>query len=143
MRIRRFFDPFEEMRRMLSGLYDFEFEDLPAETRSVRQPPVDMWETDDAYHLSIEIPGVQKQDININIVDNGLEITAKRKEKYEEKSKNFYRIERNYTGFYRFITLPENAELEKADAKYENGILEIKVPKSKEKHPSKRIIEIK
>ncbi|MEM4598685.1 MAG: Hsp20/alpha crystallin family protein [Candidatus Diapherotrites archaeon] len=137
-----FFDPFEDMRRMLSSFYEFDNEDFPVESR-MRYPAADLWESDDAYHLSIDMPGVQKQDININIVDNGLEITAKKKEKHEERTRNFYRMERNYSGFYRFVTLPENAELEKADAKYENGVLEIKIPKSKEKVSGKKLIEIK
>ncbi|MCX8190402.1 MAG: Hsp20/alpha crystallin family protein [Candidatus Diapherotrites archaeon] len=136
-----FLDPFEEMRRMLSSFYEFD-DELPVESR-MRHPAADLWESDDAYHLSIDMPGVQKQDININIVDNGLEITAKKREKHEEKTRNFYRMERNYSGFYRFVALPENAELEKADAKYENGVLEIKVPKSKEKAIGKKLIEIK
>lgn len=142
--MRRFFwDPFEEMRRMFSTFSDIMDEEMPAVHRGLRQPLADVWETDDAFYVTIEMPGIRKEDISINIVDNGLEIKAARKEKTEEKTKNFYRFERNYTGFYRFIAMPENAELEKADAKYENGILEIKVPKSKEKVTGRKHIEIK
>ena len=140
---RRFFmDPFEEMRRMFSSF----FGELPMvrEVESgVRQPLADIWETKDAFYASVEIPGVNKEDITINVVDNGLEIKATRKEKAEEHRKGFYRIERSYSAFYKYIALPENAVLEKAEAHYKNGILEIRVPKSEEKEPSRGHIEIK
>ena len=140
---RRFImDPFEEMRRMFSSF----FEETPFPRgidTDMRRPLADIWETKDAYHASIEIPGVNKEDITINVVENGLEIKAVRREKAEEHKKGFYRIERSYSGFYKYIALPENAELEKAEAHYKNGVLEITVPKSEEKEASKKHIEIK
>ncbi len=146
---RRFWDPFEEMRRMqrhlnrmFASFFEREpFEEFEIET-SVRQPLADMWETEDAYHISLEMPGVNKEDIEINVVDNGLEIKAMRKEEAKEHKKGFYRVERNYAGFYKYVTLPENAELDKAEATYKNGILEIRVPKSPKEESRKRI-EIK
>jgi len=142
---RFFWDPFEEMRRMFATFPEFSdfSQDLPAERRGIRQPLADFWEGEDAFYINIEMPGIRKEDININVAENGLEIRAERKEKTEEKTKNFYRLERNYSGFYRFIAMPENAELEKAEAKYENGVLEIKVPKIKGKVVGKKHIEIK
>jgi HSP20 family protein len=146
---RRFFwDPFEEMRRM-QRFFDRMFSGLVEEgpfessVTSVRQPLADVWETKDAFYASVELPGINKEDIEINVVDNGLEIKAMRKEETKEHKKGFYKIERNYSGFYKFIALPENALPEKAEAKYKNGILEIKIPKSKAKEPSKKRIEIK
>lgn len=147
---RGFWDPFEELRRMqrrldrmFSSFFEREpFEEFEVET-SIRQPLADMWETEDAYHISLEMPGVDKKDIEINVVDNGLEIKAMRKEEAKEHKKGFYRIERNYAGFYKYITLPENAELDKAEASYKNGILEITVPKSAKEETSKKRIEIK
>ena len=145
---RRFFwDPFEDMRRMqrffnrmFSGLEEAPFE---GGFESVRQPLADIWETRDAFYASVELPGVNKEDIEINVVDNGLEIKAMRKEETKEHKKGFYKIERNYAGFYKFIALPENAMPEKAEAKYKNGILELRIQKSKAKEPGKKRIEIK
>jgi len=149
MRRRFFWDPFEEMRRMhqhLNRMFAGFFESEPFEERfesSIRQPLADTWETEDAVYASIELPGVNKEDIEINVVDHGLEIKAMRKEETKEHKKGFYRIERNYAGFYKYIALPENAVPEKAEAKYKNGILEIRVPKTKAKEPGKRRIKIK
>ncbi len=146
---KRFWDPFEEMRRMhryLNRMFAGFFESEPFEERfesSIRQPLADTWETEDAVYASIELPGVNKEDIEINVVDHGLEIKAMRKEETKEHKKGFYRIERNYAGFYKYIALPENAMPEKAEAEYKNGILEIRVPKTKAKEPSKRRIKIK
>lgn len=144
-----FWDPFEEMRRMnrrIGRMFSSFFENEPFEERfesSIRQPLADTWETEDAVHASIELPGVNKEDIEINVVDHGLEIKAMRKEETKEHKKGFYRIERNYSGFYKYISLPENTEPEKAEAQYRNGILEIKIPKIRGKESSKRRIKIK
>ncbi len=147
--MRKYWDPFEEMRRM-QRMFDRMFSNLfgregfeESIEANIRQPLADIWETEDAIHISIELPGVDKKDIEINVVEGGLEIKAMRKEKVEEHKKGFYRIERNYAGFYKFVALPEYAIPEKAEARYNNGVLEIKVPKAKVKEESKKRIEIK
>ncbi|MBU1121001.1 MAG: Hsp20/alpha crystallin family protein [archaeon] len=126
-------DPFEEMHRIL---------DFPVSTKeSFMRPLSDVWEDEKNVYASVELPGLRKEDIDINVTDEGIEVKAEKKAENEEKDKNYYRLERNYAGFYKFIALPENVDSEKAEASYSDGILEVKIPKT-EKTESKKKIKV-
>ena len=114
-------------------------------TSNYRTPLTDMWETDKEIIMNIELPGVDKKDISVEIRDNGVDVKVEKKEelKEENKKKGFYRLERTYTGFYRHIPLPDYADLSNIDASYNNGVLELKVPKKKESSKNNKKIKIK
>ena len=95
-------------------------------------PPVDIAEDDHNIMLQAEIPGVKQEDLNITLENNLLTISGERKFKEEEKKENFHRIERRYGKFTRSFTLPAGVNWENANATFENGLLNITLPKKEE-----------
>jgi HSP20 family protein len=113
-------------------------------TPSYREPLADVFETEKDITATVELPGVKKEDINIEIIDNGIQIKVEKRNEHkeEDKEKGFYRIERSYNGFYRFIPVGKNIDSEKIDATYNNGVLEVRIPKLKQ-IDNKKKIEVK
>jgi len=96
-------------------------------------PNVDVQEHGNDIIVTADMPGVDKDDIKINVRDgNILEISAQKKTEMERKEEGFIRHERGYTGYYRSITLPASVDRSKASARYNNGVLEITLPMTKE-----------
>ncbi len=108
-----------------------------------RKPLVDVYETDKELVTTVELPGIDKNDIDVRITENGLEIKAEKKLELreEDKKQGIYRHERTYSGFYRNIPLPDGVDTSKVQATYKNGVLEVRVPKTKKKE--KKGIEVK
>ena len=92
-------------------------------------PRVDISETEFDYNLDVELPGIDQKDIDVKIDDNILTIKGKKEQKAETKEKNYYTREIYYGSFQRSISLPNNIKADAVDAKYENGILHITIPK--------------
>jgi HSP20 family protein len=105
------------------------------------RPMVDTYEKDDAIVIKAELPGVNKDDIAIDINNNVLSIRGERKHEKDVNEDNYFRRERFYGKFQRAFTLPDNVDAEKIDANYKDGILEVKVPKTEQSKGKK--IEIK
>ena len=102
----------------------------------------DIYEKDGVYHLEMDIPGFDKKDVNIEIDENDyLTITAEKSDNSEDKDKNYIRQERSYGKYQRSFYLGD-VDKEKIDAKFENGILKITMPKKEEVKSSKKTIEI-
>ncbi len=114
---------------------------IPARSE-YRQPLADIWETDDSVVATIELPGIEKEDIEIELLDDSLEVKVEKKQGKEEKHKGGYRIERSYAGFYRRFSLPSKVIGEKAEATYKSGVLEIKAPKLKDDKDKPRRIKV-
>jgi HSP20 family protein len=142
-----------EMRRIRRAVNNvFGFSDLPRpyvekEFTNHRRAFADIEEKEDAFVVLVEMPGVKKEDISIEILDdNRLMIKAEKKqevEKKDEKKERFmYSFQRKYAGFYRTIHLPEAADIENLDSEYKNGVLHITIPKKKDQK-KKRIIHVK
>ncbi len=109
-----------------------------------RQPLADMWETDDEIVTVLEIPGADKEDIKINATEDGVEVKVEKKEEHEEgDKKGSYKLERSYSGFYRYFSLPEGSDVEKIDASYRNGVLELHIPKTGKAKKKVKKIEVK
>jgi HSP20 family protein len=96
-------------------------------------PKTDVVETANAYEVHLALPGVNKEDFNIEVNDNHLTISGERKFQNEKKEKNYHAIETHYGSFSRSFTLPENVDASKINAKYNNGILEVSIPKDEKK----------
>ncbi|MBC6401880.1 MAG: Hsp20/alpha crystallin family protein [Ekhidna sp.] len=105
-------------------------------------PKVDIAESDKEYEIQLHVPGVKKTDFNINLNDDQLTISGERKFDDEKKEKNFHSVESYFGSFSRTFYLPEIVNREKADAKYENGILVVTLPKD-EKRVAKKQIAVK
>jgi HSP20 family protein len=104
-------------------------------------PSVNVRETNNAYLVDVAAPGLKKEDFKVNFDNDVLTISSEKEESKEEKDERFTRREYSYAAFERSFSLPQTAEAEKMEAKYENGVLEIKIPKKELaiKKPSKQI----
>lgn len=126
-------------REPFSRMLDSFFNDLQGEEVSNRGwvPPVDIQETEEAYRLSAELPGLTKDDINITLENNVLRLSGERKFEKDVKKESFHRIERTYGSFTRAFALPQQVNPEGVQAAFENGILTITVPKAEQAKPRK------
>ncbi len=106
-------------------------------------PRVDVTEDNNNLYVHAEVPGVDKNDIKINIVGDVLTISGEKKSEQKDESKNYYRIERNYGAFTRSFTLPAEVVTDKIAAEYNNGVLNITLPKTEEEKVVEKQIEIK
>ncbi len=113
------------------------------EMTEARTPNVDIVDTGKEYRLTAELPGVSKDDVEVNLTDDGIELSTETKKETEEKSgekDRFIRRERSYSRFYRSFAFPDEVVPEKADAKMENGVLEIVIPKKEVRENKRRLV---
>jgi HSP20 family protein len=112
--------------------------------RVLNIPAVNITEQKDEYLVSLAVPGMKKEDFKIDVNGNMLTISAEKQESKEEKDKKFTRKEFNYSSFSRTFTLPEEILKEKIEAKYEDGVLNIALPRKEEvKKPAAKHIAVK
>jgi len=97
------------------------------------QPRVDIVENENAFELHIAVPGMNKEDFQIEMKDRFLTVSGERKFSNEKKEANWHSIETQFGSFSRSFSLPENADNAKITAKYTNGILEVSIPKDEKK----------
>jgi len=98
-------------------------------------PAVDIYETDDDLVVKAELPGVEKDQIGVEVKGGVLTLRGERKHEKEVKEENYHRIERGYGNFLRSFTLPASVEEDKVSAKLTGGVLEIHLPKKAEAKP--------
>jgi HSP20 family protein len=106
-------------------------------------PSVEMYEKDDKLVVRAELPGMKKEEIDISVLGDTLTIKGERKAESEVKDEDYYRCEMCYGKFSRSVALPAAVEARKVEASYENGILEVTVPKAEEAKPKKVEIKVK
>ncbi len=136
--------PFEEMQKVIDKFFE-EFPRIWPVTLSAETfvPAVDISETDKSYEFEIELPGMKKEDVDIEIDDGVLTIRGEKREERKEEKKGYKKIERNYGKFERSFSLPSDIDEKNISAKFENGVLNISIPKSPESKSAKRKIDIK
>ena len=100
--------------------------------RTLNVPAVNITENMDEFNVSLAVPGMKKEDFNIDANGNMLTISCEKEEKKEEKDARHTRKEFNYSSFSRSFTLPEGVNKEKIDAHYEDGVLKLSLPKKEE-----------
>ena len=106
-------------------------------------PAVNIKEDDNGFEVEMAVPGMTKKDFAINLENNMLSISSEKQSKDEKKEGNYSRKEFSYQSFSRSLSLPESADDGKINAKYENGILFISIPKKEEAKPKPpRVIDI-
>lgn len=133
------FDPFKQLKEIEKNLYT-QVGNNEGVTAFV--PTVNTREGEFAYHVDVDLPGVKKEDIKVDLNKGVLTISGERKTKEEVKQEDYYKIETYFGKFSRSFTLPDNVDIENVEAKSDNGVLEIVIPKLKD-DVSKKSIEIK
>ncbi len=116
--------------RPVANMFDFE-------------PAVNTREGEFAYHVELDLPGMKKEDINVDVKDNMVTISGERKYSDEVKKEDYYRVESSYGKFSRSFSLPEDVDVENIHAESRDGVLEVVIPKQEKKENKPRKIEIK
>jgi HSP20 family protein len=98
-------------------------------------PAMDLTETDDHLVLRADLPGLDKDDVKVEVKDGVLTVSGERKAEQEERTDGFYRVERAFGGFSRSMSLPEHVDAEKVTADFDKGVLEVRIPKPEEREP--------
>ncbi len=143
-----YWDPFSEMQQMqdrMNRLFRDSFRrsspfmsPAASQMTSFFEPDLDIQDKKDHYIMTLDIPGMDKNKINIEATDHAIVISGERNYQSEEQDdeQGFYRMERRFGSFSRPLPLPEDATSEGIDAKYEKGVLEIKIPKASKQKSS-------
>lgn len=132
----------EQMNRLLniSWNHDLAGEDI---REGLWQPPVDIFETEDAIVIKAELPDVDQKDIEVRIEDNTLTLKGERKHEGEVKKENYHRMERYFGSFQRSFSLPANIRQDNVSATCDRGVLTITLPKKEDISPKQIKVEVK
>ena len=95
-------------------------------------PAIEVFEKEDKFVVKAELPGIKEEDVDVSVVDDILTIKGEKKTENEVKEEDYYRCERSYGSFFRSIGLPSNVDAKKIEASYEDGVLEVTLPKAVE-----------
>ena len=110
--------------------------------RGTWAPAVDIHETDDSFVVKADLPGMNKEDIQIDIKDSTLTLKGEKKFEQQVSKDNYIRVERTYGTFVRSFTLPQNVDPDKIKAKYKDGVLELTIPKKEEAKPKQIKVDV-
>lgn len=151
--------PFESLRREIDRLFDdfggglwrlpsrrSVFDVVPFWSREPKwpaMPAVDFSDTEKAYEITAEMPGIDEKNIEVKVVNGVLTIKGEKEEDKEEKKKDYYLRERNYGSFERSFQLPDGVDADKIEANFKNGVLTLTLPKSAEAQKAEKKIAVK
>lgn len=127
--LRPFFPVQEEVRRLFQELIHQPWGGRQPSEPSGWQPQVDMCETPEAFIVEVELPGMQREDVHLEVHDDTLYITGERRTNSERQERSYYRMERSYGRFERQLRLPGTVAREAIRAEFDAGILIITLPK--------------
>ncbi len=140
-------NPFRELEDVSNRLNSL-FGRLPVKADIVQEmvtdwaPIVDISETDAAYVIKGEIPGVKKEDVKVTIEDGMLTMRGERKQEKEDKDEKYHRIERSYGSFMRSFRLPDDADESAIKAEFKDGLICVTLPKSEQAKNKPKAIEV-
>jgi HSP20 family protein len=129
-----------EMNRLFGRTYGG---DVGESSRGAWTPALDVHETQDKFVITMELPGVSPDDVDISVEDSTLVVRGERKFYREQDEESFLRIERRFGEFTRSLTLPSTADAESIQASFDQGVLTIEVPRKEEAKPRKISIKAK
>jgi len=125
-----------EMNRLFNTFFDQPAPTGRGDAPSRRWiPAMDLIETADHYVLRADLPGLDDDDVTIQLEDNVLTISGERKTRHEQHEEGYYRIERAFGNFTRSLTLPDGIDADAVQAQFDRGVLEIRIPKPEQKKP--------
>jgi len=150
--------PFESLREEIDRLFD-DFgrgfwrpfgRSLLAEEPLFRRelafpttPAVDLVESEKAYEITAELPGMDEKNIDVKVADGTLTIKGEKQEEKEEKKKDYYLRERSFGSFERSFAIPEGVDADKIDASFKKGVLTLTLPKKPEAQKPAKKIDVK
>jgi HSP20 family protein len=150
--------PFEGFRREIDRLFDdfglgfrrpFGRSPFAAEPQFRRElmwstmPAVDIVESEKAYEITADLPGMDEKNIEVRVADGVLTIKAEKQEEKEEKKKDYHLQERSFGSFQRSFDLPESVDSDKIEASFKKGVLTVTLPKKPEAQKPTKKIEVK
>ena len=147
-------DPFALLREMSSEMDRmFDQRSWPSLTWASRgvpsgaesgayNPAIDVFEKNNRLVTRVDLPGLKKEDVKVEVSDGNLTISGERKSEVEEKTDDYFRCERNYGSFYRAVPLPKGAKLEDVKATFSDGVLEVSVPLAPQPKADARAVTI-
>ena len=151
--------PFETLRREVEQLFDdfgrnflrlpsrrslFGFEPLSRhEAEWEAAPAVDIAESEKAYEITAELPGMDDKNIEVKVANGSLTIKGEKQEEKEEKKKDYYLHERHFGSFERSFEMPEGVDADKIEASFKKGVLTVTLPKKPEAQKPAKKIEVK
>jgi HSP20 family protein len=100
-------------------------------------PAMDLVETDDHLVLRADLPGLDRDDIEIEVKDNVLTISGERQAEHEQSHEGYHRVERSFGSFSRSLDLPRGVAADRVEASFERGVLEVRIPKPEERKPTR------
>lgn len=134
-------NPFAMLQQEMDRLFDGFSRNFAGLSSRVLMPSMDLAETDEEIELTAELPGMEEKDVQLNVVDNQLTIRGEKKNRREEKEKDYHLVERSYGSFVRTVELPPGVNLDAIKAEMSKGVLKVTVPKPTPAHTKK--IEVK
>lgn len=140
MAISRYRDPglfgLQRLNRMLDEAFsNFPFQEQGNVITSTWFAPTDVSEDENSLQISMELPGVEPDDVRLSLENNILTIRGEKRQRSEENNERIHRFERTYGVFERTFALPNTVDSEKIDARFENGVLLISIPKAEKARP--------
>jgi HSP20 family protein len=133
-----------DLRSEMDRLFDHFFEtgfgtnrDASSGLSVMFTPAMDIYEEDNNFIASFEVPGMNPDDIEINVTGNTLTVSGEKKEESETRREGAYRSERRFGRFYRALELPDDVDAEKVSADYDNGVLKLCIPRSEARQPKR------
>jgi len=133
----------QEMNRLFGTFFDAPTGSSGAGSQLRRWiPAMDLVEIDDHFVLKADLPGLDEQDVHLEVEDGVLTVSGERKIDHEEKKEGFYRVERSFGSFRRSLSLPEGVNAEAVSASFDKGVLEVRIPKPEQSKPRKVSIQV-
>jgi HSP20 family protein len=115
----------------------------PAATlANLYQPQIDVSGDDNGYQIKLNVPGLAEDDLSIEVRDDVLIIRGEQQQQSEDRDKHYYRVERSYGAFQRTLSLPDDADVDEIEAKIDNGVLRLEIPRRESRDQNVRRIEI-
>ena len=137
----RSFLSFDDLYRQMDHVSRHIAGDEESQAADHLAPRMNLVESETSFEVTVDLPGVDSKDVNVELNDGQLTITGERKSETEESGKTFHRVERRYGTFRRVITVQVPIDEEQITAEYTNGVLRVTLPKSEEVKPKR--IEVK
>jgi len=131
------------MNRWIRGFDSNPWESEEEDLSGYRRAWIDTRDLEDEYLIAVELPGVEKKDIELDLEDGFLKIKVEKRRENKDEEEDIYKYEQSYVGFYRRISLPEDADLDNVDAEYKNGVLKVRIKKLKGKLKKGKRIDVR